>query len=152
MMTGEYKKQELEVPDGWVVIWNEFYDIDPLDDIPEDDKYMNLYIVEDLFYFRKEQFHLDLGWYGSDNLNEPFTGFMLVLFRGKDFHNCELLELVRTKSKSEIIFWINKFFELVNIDFYNEKNGYKINENDEEYRYFGQYSQYSVSRDLYELI
>lgn len=151
-MTVEYKKQILSITNDWIVHRNEFYDIDPLDDIPEDDKFINIYCQEDLLCIQKGQFHLDLGWYGPDDLKNQMAGFMLVLFKGQDWNNCELLELIRTKSKSEIANSINQIVELVNVDFYNGKSGYKIDENDTEYRHIGQHSQYSVSRNLNELI
>lgn len=136
-MTAVYKKQALRITNEWEIHRNEFYDIDPLDNIPEDDKYSNLYSQEDILFIEKGQFTPDLGWYGSNLLNEQLTGFMLVLFKGHDWNSCELLELVRTKSKSEIANRINQFIELVDINYYNKKTGYIIDENDTEYRYIG---------------
>jgi len=151
-MTAHYKKQILRITNDWTIHRDEFYDIDPLDDIPEDDKFFNIYSQEDLLSIQKGQLHLDLGWYGFDDLNNLMTGFMLVLYKGQDWNNCELFELIRTKSKPEIVDSINRIVELVNCDFYSGKTGYKIDENDTEYRYIGQHSQYSVSRNLIELI
>lgn len=154
-MTVKYKKQILRITNDWIVHRNEFYDIDPLDEIPEDDKFFNIYSQEDLLLIQKGQFYIDLGWYGHNypiDLKNQMTGFMLVLYKGQDLNNCELLELIRTKSKSEIASSINRIVELVNVDFYNGKTGYIIDENDTEYRHIGQHFQYSVSRNLNELM
>lgn len=66
-MTTDYKKQILGITNDWIIHRYEFYDIDPFDDIPEDDKFFNIYSQEDLLLMQKGQFHLDIGWYGSDD-------------------------------------------------------------------------------------
>lgn len=148
-MSAELSKQKIVLSKEWIIHRNEFYDIDPMDDnILEDDKLWNIYCQEDLFFIQNGQYNIDLGWYGSDDLKDKWTGYMLVLYKGENWNNCELFELIRTKSKSDVVNSINQIVDLVNSDFYNDKSGYLINENG----YIGQHAQYSVSKNLNELI
>jgi len=144
-----YKKQTLEIPPDWKIGRNEFYDIE---NIAEDDKWMNIYIQEDMLLLEKGNYLLDLGWYGSDNLNDQKTGYMLVFIRGENWNNCELLELIRTQSKSLIVESINEILKAETEGFYEDKSGYLIDENDEEYRFIGQHYRYSVMNNLNELV
>ena len=147
-----YKKQTLEIPSDWEIRRNEFYDIDPIDDISDDDKLTNIYIQEDMLLLEKGNYLLDLGWYGSDNLNNQTTGYMLVFFRGENWNNCELLELIRTQSKNIIVESINEILKAATEGFYEDKSGYRIDENNEEYRFIGQHYRYSVKNNLNELV
>jgi hypothetical protein len=151
MMT-EYKLQTLEIPPDWEIRCNQFYDIEPMDDIPESDKFHNIYMIEDMLLLEKGRYHLDLGWYGSDDLKDQRTSYMLVLFRGESWHNCELLELIRSRSKMFITKSINEILKAVTDSFYDNKPGYRIDENDEDGRYIGKHFQYSIRNDLNEII
>ena len=146
------KKQTLEIPSDWEIRRNEFYDIDPIDDISDDDKLTNIYIQENILLLERGNYRLDLGWYGSDNLNNQTTGFMLVFIRGENWNNCELLELIRTQSKTLIVESINEILKAESEGFYEDKSGYRIDENDEEYRFIGQHYRYSVMKNLNELV
>lgn len=84
-MNIQYKIQVLEIPLNWKIKRNVFYDINPTDDITEDDKYNNIYCQEDLLLIKKNDYNIDLGWYGADNLKSDKTGFYLYLFRGLDW-------------------------------------------------------------------
>ena len=91
-MREKYNIQRLDISSGWKVLRNVFFDIDPTDNVPEDDKYFNIYCQEDLLYFRKDNYHLDLGWYGNDDLTNERTGYCIHLFRDDNWNKSELLE------------------------------------------------------------
>ena len=129
-MAKKYKLQELDISSDWSILQNEFYDIDPKDNIPEDDKFFNIYCLEDLLYLTKGMYHLDLGWYGSDKLTKPYTGFCIYLFRGNNWHDCEFLEKFRSQEKQVIVTKINEFIHAVNLGDYENKVGYRFDEND----------------------
>lgn len=151
-MKRQYNLQRIELSKDWLIIKHEFYDIAPNDEISEEDKFLNLYCREDLLLLQNREYHLDLGWYGSDKLDISTTGYMLVLFRGESWNNCELLELIRTQSKNLIVESINEILKAETEGFYEDKSGYRIDENDEEYRFIGQHYRYSVKNNLNELV
>ncbi len=148
----KYQLQSLSLPENWKISRNAFYDIDSGDEVSEDDKFINIYGQEDMLLIVNGDYYLDLGWYGSDDLDNELTGYMLVFYKGENWNNCELLELKRSKSKSEIINKINQILEAYETGFFNDKHGYEISENQKEYRYIGQHFQYSIMNNLNELI
>ncbi len=147
----EYRLQEINLPKEWKVQRNVFTEVSPTSQILEDDKYMELYGQEDLFYFTFKDYHLDLGWYGGDDFSNPFCGYMLVLLRGEHWHNCELLELTRTKSIDKILEKIKEIFEAVSKDYFKDKKGFIVNE-DENENYIGEHFQFSVLHGIDLLI
>jgi len=105
------KNKSLRITQDWVVNRDEFYEIDPMDDsIDPDTKFMNLFCQENLLSLAKANYHIDLGWYGSDDENGFFS---LYLYRGSDWHNCELLEKVQSNNLSEVVKEINAFIQRV---------------------------------------
>jgi hypothetical protein len=96
-LTQKYNLQQLDISSDWTVVRNVFYDIDPADNSSEDDKEVYIYCQEDLLYLKKDNYHLDLGWYGYDNLTNDRTGYCIHLFRGDNWNNGELLEKLRSK-------------------------------------------------------
>src|SRR5687767_1859843 len=108
-LTPKYKHQRLDISSDWTVVRNEFYDIDPAENVTEDDKHDNIYCQEDLLYLTKGDYHLDLGWYGYDNLTSDTTGYCIHLYRGDNWNNAELLEKFRSKSKKIIADKITEF-------------------------------------------
>lgn len=151
-MTKEYKLQPFYITKDWEIKRNEFYNIDPADNAPEDDKFNNIYCQEDMLWLTCGNYNLDLGWYGSDNLDSETTGFMLVLFRGKDWNNCELLELLRTKLKSEVVEKIELLVKAVSSGFFDKKKGYEISENQITYKYIGEHLRFSIIDNFDELL
>ncbi len=111
----KYKHQQLDIPPDWMIVRNEFYDIDPKDNIPENDKFENLYCQEDLLYLTKEYYHIDLGWYGSDNLANDNTGYCIYLFKGKNWNDSDLIEKFFSRDKQTITNKINEIIMLVNL-------------------------------------
>ena len=126
----KYNIQRLGISKDWEIVRNIFFDIDPNENIQEDDKYDSIYSQEDLMYLTKDNYHLDLGWYGYDNLTNDKTGFCIHLFRGDNWNNVELLEKLRSKDKQVIVKKINEFIISVDNGEYEEQIGYKVDEND----------------------
>lgn len=98
------KNRLLKISDKWEIKRDEFYEINPFDSlIKEDEKITKLYCQEDLLWIKNKNYNLDLGWY-----REQAKGhFVLYLYRGDDWHNCELLEKRKTKNYNTIIELIN---------------------------------------------
>ena len=126
----KYNIQRLGISKDWEIVRNIFFDIDPNENIQEDDKYDSIYSQEDLMYLTKDNYHLDLGWYGYDNLTNDKTGFCIHLFRGDNWNKVELLEKLRSKDKQVIVKKINEFIISVDNGEYEEQIGYKVDEND----------------------
>lgn len=53
---------------------------------------------------------MDLGWYGEEHAGY----FRLYLYKGNDWHNCQLLEKRKTKEYKSVIDLINRFIDNVN--------------------------------------
>lgn len=59
-----HRKQELDIQVDWEIKRNEFYDIDPFDNLSADDKDALIFVQEDMLWIKKENYNIDLGWYG----------------------------------------------------------------------------------------
>jgi len=129
-MTERYSLQKLNISSNWSIVRNVFYDIDPADNNSYDDKELYLYGQEDLLYLTKDDYHLDLGWYGYNNLTYNKTGYCIHLFRGDNWNNSELLEKFRSKDKQVIVAKINDFIKAVDIGEFDNLIGYIVDEND----------------------
>ncbi len=62
-----HRKQEMNIPTDWEIKRNEFYDIDPFDNSPANDKDVLIFVQEDMLRIKKRNYNLDLGWYGVDD-------------------------------------------------------------------------------------
>jgi hypothetical protein len=122
-----FKKQELKITSGWTVNRYEFYDVDPADDVPIEEKEVHIFCQEDMLWITKGSYTLDLGWYGGDRSK---AGYCIFLFRGSSWNTCDLLEIFRSKCKDEITEKINAFIQLVDNQTYDDLRGYRIDEND----------------------
>lgn len=78
-MAPKYNLQPLDIPSDWTIMRNVFYAIDPFDLVSDSDKYDYIYHQEDLLYLVKSDYHLDLGWYGYDDLTNNATGYYIHL-------------------------------------------------------------------------
>lgn len=125
-VSNNYKKQELNITPGWKVVWNEFYDIDPLGSDPQSDKDLLIFSQEDLLYIRKGDYHIDLGWYGHD----PGGAFGVYLYRGQDWKKCQLLEANRRNDKNDIVKMLNEWIASVDRGDYDSLEGYVIDQDD----------------------
>ena len=130
-MKEKYNIQRLDISSGWKVLRNVFFDIDPTDNVPEDDKYFNIYCQEDLLYFRKDNYHLDLVWYVNDDLTNERTGYCIHLFRDDNWNKSELLEKLHSKNKQVIVKKINELIKEVDIGYFDDLTGYTVDENDD---------------------
>lgn len=124
------RKQVLYIPTGWEVKRNEFYDIDPFDNSLAEDKDVLIFIQEDMLWLKKDNYNIDLGWYGGDDLKDRLTGFCIHLYRGDHWNKCELLEKFRSNNKKDIVDKLGIIINSVDNGDYNYLIGYKIDEDD----------------------
>jgi len=104
------KNSQLNISENWEIKKDEFLEIDPFDDTIDDQiKFGDLFIREDLLLIEKRDFNIDLGWYGLDNKGH----FILYLFKGYDWHNCQLLEKRLINDYQLIIKYLNEFVKNV---------------------------------------
>jgi hypothetical protein len=97
------KLQSLQIPQGWFIDYNQFYDIEPSKINIED---ISTYFNEDILQFthKKNNKVIDLGWYPERVWDEG--AFTLVIYEG-DFHG-KLLYKLRTKDKTKVVNEINR--------------------------------------------
>jgi len=113
------KNSSINISDQWEIKRDEFHEIDPLDKSVDDDiKFNDLFCQEDLLWIKKFDFNLDLGWYGQENKGH----FVLYLYKGTDWHNCQLLEKRNTNDYMLVIKLINKFISNVDSGKYDSIN------------------------------
>lgn len=143
-MNNQYNIQELSIPLSWKIKRNVFYNIDPTDNIPEVDKYDNIYCQEDLLWIMKEDYNIDLGWYGSDNFKDENTGFYLHLYKGLNWNNCELLAKIYSKNKSQIVESINSLIQAIETDYFKYLSGYTVNDNNQNS--FSDFKEYKIKK------
>ncbi len=111
------KNSHLVISQKWIIKQDEFYEIDPSDkSIKNEMKFNNLFCQEDLLSIKKSDFKLDLGWYGG----EKKGGFGLYLYKGTDWHNCQLLEKRSTNDYQLVIELINRLIKNVDTGLYDE--------------------------------
>lgn len=123
-----YPKQKLSITPGWQIVRNEFYDIDPSDKAPQEDKYLLIYTEQTLLWIKKGDYHIDLGWYGYEAKE---AGYQAYLYRGEEWRKCQLLEAHRSTKKNDIVEKLNNWITAVdNLDYDNLK-GYLIDHEDE---------------------
>lgn len=109
------KNSTINISDQWEIKIDEFYEIDPFDDSVDDERKFNfLYYQEDLLWIQKTDYNIDLGWYGGEDNGL----FGLYLYKGKDWHNCKLLEKRITNNYRLVIDLINRFIKNVDLGKY----------------------------------
>ena len=105
------KNSLLYISERWEVMKDEFYEIDPFDDsIDDQTKFNDLFCHEDLLWLKKFNYNIDLGWYGEEEKGY----FELYLYKGTDWHYCQLLEKRRTSNYKSILACINQL--IINVD------------------------------------
>ncbi|MCH2225585.1 MAG: hypothetical protein MK066_12515 [Crocinitomicaceae bacterium] len=125
------KNKSLSISDQWKVMRDEFYDLNPFDtttDIETEFLYQ-----EDLLWIQKEEYNIDLGWYERDDC------FRLYLYKGKSWHECQLLEKIQTKKHTDIITALNAITNKVVSGDYEE-----FNQTEESIDDFTDFTQYSL--------
>ena len=152
-MAYQSKLQQLDIPADWTVRRNVFYEIDPKDDIPEDNKFYDIYCQEDMLYLTKGEYHLDLGWYGGDVLDNANAGYCIHLFRGENWLHSELLEKRDSQTQKGIVNMIEEFMRAVDFGEFDNQTGYKVdNEDDRNENRFEDFNTYSVRQPEYNLL
>ena len=117
----EYEKlqilQPLRIPSGWKIVFNNFFILDPSQNIDSDDMFWENF-VEDMLYivyersFKKDnvtytkQIAVDLGWYPEMDVNGKFA---LYVIKNDDW-NCPLAEF-RSRSQSAVTDNIEMFLK-----------------------------------------
>lgn len=109
------KNSSIIISDQWEIKRDEFYEIDPMDDsIDAERKFNDLFCQENLLWIQKSDYNLDLGWYGKENKGH----FGLYLYKGDDWHNCQLLEKRNTNDYKSVIDLINGLINNVDSERY----------------------------------
>jgi hypothetical protein len=95
--------QELKIPAGWFVSYNQFYNLSPSKDTVES---IDTVFTEDILQLKNKDRNrlLDLGWYPEGEFN---TGNYRLVVYEKDFHGTLLHEL-KTKDKQKVVSEINR--------------------------------------------
>jgi len=89
----QMKNSNLEISNHWNIIRDEFFDLDPKNEsISPEETSLNLYDQEDLLLINNGDYYIDLGWYSENGKG----CFVLFMYRGVDWHNCQLLEKFST--------------------------------------------------------
>lgn len=98
--------QDLIVTPGWLVIYHQFYAIEPPRHDTEDD--IRWWFKENMYQARHEKFDrlIDLGWYPEFQFDSGEFG--LVLYAG-DFDG-ELLRELHTKNCQTVVDTMNEWF------------------------------------------
>ena len=128
--TPPYHKQKLNIPADWEIKRNEFYDIDPFDNSPADDKEVLIFVQEDILWLKKGNYNIDLGWYGGQDLKNEGAGFCIYVYRGDHWHNCDLLEKFRSKNKQNVVDKLDSLIKSVDKGEYDNLIGHRIDEDD----------------------
>lgn len=109
------KNSLIQISDQWEIKKDEFYEIDPKDEsIETERKFNDLFCQEDLLWLQKSNYNLDLGWYSEEDKGH----FGLYLYKGEDWHNCQLLEKRNTNDYKSVIDLINGFVKNVDLERY----------------------------------
>jgi hypothetical protein len=122
-----YSKQPLDLLAGWIVRRNEFYDIDPFGDEPVEDKETLIFFQEDMLWITKDDYNIDLGWYGGD-LSRATSSFCLYLYRGNNWNESGLLERFRNRNKADIINKLKSMILAVDKGLYDNVTSYRMGE------------------------
>jgi hypothetical protein len=125
-----HRKQELNIPPDWKIKRNEFYDIDPFDNSSADDKDALIFVQEDMLWLTKDNYNIDLGWYGGHDLKNEKTGFCIYLYRGSNWNKCDLLEKFRTKNKKDVVDQLDIFIKSIDKGDYHSIGGHRIDGDD----------------------
>ncbi|MBK8723834.1 MAG: hypothetical protein IPL95_16770 [Saprospiraceae bacterium] len=88
-MKEQFNIQHLEI--SKTGLCETFFDINPIGNNLKKLK-TTIFIVKKTCYIDKCDYHVDLGWYGKDDLANEATGYCIHLYRGNDWNNGELLE------------------------------------------------------------
>lgn len=138
-----YSKPPLDLPAGWIVRQNEFYNIDPFGDEPVEDKETLIFLQEDMLWITKDDYNIDLGWYGGD-LSRATSGFCLYLYRGNNWNESVLLEVFRSRNKADIINKLKTIVIAVDKGLYENVKTYQVDDNSKND--FGNFS--ALTEDL----
>lgn len=105
----QVRLQPLRIPTGWVVSYNQLYELDP-DPIAVDRELAISFFGEDILQFTRPACNrlVDVGWYPHGNLTEGAFG--LVVYEG-DFRG-RLLHEYRTRSRIELVAELERVMEL----------------------------------------
>ena len=105
-----FKLKELQIPDCWTIVKNDFVDLEPDNNYPIDQVFHQFY--EDILNTTYKDYMIDLGFYGrySDNDREGF--FKIVVFKG-DFNDGEFFEFFISRSTDKIKDKLNFYFDAI---------------------------------------
>ncbi len=123
----------LKIPTDWIIEKNEFSKIEDMNEISKKEMDTKITYQKNILSIHKGLYHINLGWHGSDKFSLKTTGFKFILFKGKEWENCELLELLRRNSIIDLPNTINKIIKLVSDGFYDDKTGLTIHDGNDSF-------------------
>ncbi|MBK8724313.1 MAG: hypothetical protein IPL95_19310 [Saprospiraceae bacterium] len=111
------KNYNLKISSNWKIHRDEFYDIDPFDkSISDNEKLLNVFYQEELLLLNNGEYYIDLGWYGGNQNGH----YKLYLYKGENWHNCQLLEKFSTIEYQFLTKSINTIARNVDDKFYDK--------------------------------
>ncbi len=113
-------KKSLDIPQGWKVTCNHFFDLEPDNNLPIDDVYD--YFDEDILYANFGEYFIDLGYYGS-YLKRRKGFFRMIVAKGS-FGIGELFEHFISRSTDEIKAKLDYYFNTIPTGQLEKANGY----------------------------
>jgi hypothetical protein len=113
----------LRIPTNWIVRWNQFTDVPPLDPVGRENEMFN--DSEDILWLQRfipagakktwRAFNLDLGWYGSIQTGR----YRLVLFEEDWDH---ILKTFASRDQAEIRAKIERWLEILSIHYFDSED------------------------------
>jgi len=105
----EVRLKPFRVSTAWTIKWNKFMDLEPDNDLPIDDVWINF--EEDISYFICDDYFIDLGFYGNYLEGRKGT-FKLYVAKG-NFTEGKLYEYFSSRSTEEIAIKIEDYMALI---------------------------------------
>lgn len=105
----EFELRALRIPTGWHIAWNNFYDIEPDNDLPIPDVFT--YFLGDIAHFTFDDYFIDLEFYGS-YFDDRKGVFVLCVAKG-DFMEGVLYEYFVSRSAHKVIQKIELYMALI---------------------------------------
>lgn len=120
-----FKHKQLDIPDSWKILKNDFLNLEPDNNYPIDDVFYHF--DEDILNVTYKDFSVDLGFYGG-YLNDRNGFFKIVVFKG-DFNDGEFFEFFISRSTDEIRDKLNSYFKAIPAGQLDKIAGVKYDDN-----------------------
>lgn len=120
-----FKLKQLQIPESWTIVKNDFVDIEPDNSYPIDEVFYHF--DEDILYATYTDYSIDLGFYGG-YLNDRKGFFKIVVFKG-DFNDGEFFEFFFSRSTDKIKDKLNFYFTAIPNGQLDNISGIKYDDN-----------------------